>query len=72
MRRCASADPATGETLLSYDEMHDERLAAEARAEAEIAARREEAAARQEQVAARRAAEARIAELEARLGETGR
>ena len=58
-------DPATGETLLSYDEMHVARLAAEARAEAEIAARREEAA-------ARRAAEARIAELEARLGETGR
>ena len=58
-------DPATGETLLSYDEEHVARLAAEARAEAEIAARREEAA-------ARRAAEARIAELEARLGETGR
>ena len=58
-------DPATDETLLSYDEMHDARRAAEARAEAEIAARREEAA-------ARRAAEARIEELEARLGETGR
>ena len=58
-------DPATDETLLSYDEEHVARLAAEARAEAEIAARREEAA-------ARRAAEARIAELEARLGETGR
>ena len=51
-------DPATDETLLSYDEMHDAHRAAEARAEAEIAARR--------------AAEARIADLEARLGETGR
>ena len=58
-------DPATDETLLSYGEEHVARIAAEARADAEIAARREEAA-------ARRAAEARIAELEARLGETGR
>ena len=53
-------DPATGETLLSYDEEH--------------AARREETAARQaaelragREAAARRAAEARVAELEARL-----
>ena len=55
-------DPATGETLLSHDEEHTARRAAEARAEAEAAARREEAA-------ARHAAEARIAELEARLSE---
>ena len=54
-------DPATGETLLSYDEEHTARRTAEARAEEEAAARREEAA-------ARRAAEARVAELEARLG----
>ena len=54
-------DPATGETLLSYDELHIAHRTAEARAEEEAAARREEAA-------ARRAAEARVAELEARLG----
>ena len=55
-------DPATGETLLSHDEVHLAHRAAEARAEAEAAARREEAT-------ARRAAEARVAELEARLSE---
>ena len=54
-------DPATGETLLSYEELHIAHRTAEARAEEEAAARREEAA-------ARRAAEARVAELEARLG----
>ena len=53
-------DPVTDETLLSYDEEHTARRAAEARAEEEATARRVEAAARQ-------AAEARIAELEARL-----
>ncbi|MCY4283733.1 MAG: hypothetical protein OXC65_00140, partial [Thiotrichales bacterium] len=57
-------DPATGETLLSYEE--------------EAAARREEAAARRaaevrvDAAEARAAAaEARIAELESRLGEKG-
>ena len=45
-------DPATGEDLLSYEEEHAARQAAELRAEREAAARR--------------AAEARIAELEAR------
>ena len=54
-------DPATGETLLSHDELHTAHRAAEARAEEEAAARREEAA-------ARRAAEARVVELEACLG----
>ena len=51
-------DPATGETLLSHDEEHTERRAAEVRADAAEA----------------RAgtAEARIAELESRLGEKGR
>ena len=48
-------DPATGEDLLSYDEEHAARQAAELRAEREATARR--------------AAEARIAELEARLSE---
>ena len=55
-------DPVAGETLLSHDEEHAARYAAELRAGREAAARREEAA-------ARRAAEARIAELEARLRE---
>ena len=54
-------DPATGETLLSYEETDAARRAAEARAAEEAAAHREEAAARQ-------IAEARVAELEARLG----
>ena len=48
-------DPATGEDLLSYDEEHAARRAAELRAEREATARR--------------AAEARIAELEARSRE---
>ena len=46
-------DPATGETLLSYEEEH--------------AVRREEATARRKEAATRRAAEARVAELEARV-----
>ena len=46
-------DPATGETLLSHEEVAAARRAAETRAE--------------DEAAARRAAEARIAELEAHL-----
>ena len=74
-------DPETGETLLSYNEEHGARLAAEvradaadARAEEEAVARRMEAQARraadaraEEEADARRAADARIAKLEARL-----
>ena len=55
-------DPATGEDLLSYDEEHAARQAAELRAEREAAARREEET-------ARRAAKVRIAALEARSRE---
>ena len=62
-------DPATGETLLSYDEEHAARREeTAARQAAELRAGRE-AAAHREEAAARRAAEARVAELEARLGE---
>ena len=50
-------DPATDEDLLSHDEEHTARRAAEARAEAEAAARREEVAAREKEAAARQAAE---------------
>ena len=58
-------DPATGETLLSHDEEHTARRAAEVRADAaEVRADAAEARAG--------AAEARIAELESRLGEKGR
>ena len=58
-------DPATGETLLSHDEEHTARRAAEVRADiAEVRADVAEARAD--------AAEARIAELESRLGEKGR
>ena len=58
-------DPATGETLLSHDEEHTARRAAEVRADsAEVRADSAEARAD--------AAEARIAELESRLGEKGR
>ena len=46
-------DPATGQDLLTYEEVDK--------------AREEEAAARQQEAAVRRTAEARIAELEARL-----
>ena len=67
-------DPETGETLLSHDEEHGARIAAEARTEEEAVARRvaearaeEEAAARRMEAQARQAADARIAELEARL-----
>ena len=51
-------DPVTGETLLSHDEEHTARRAAEVRADAAEARAG--------------AAEARIAELESRLGEKGR
>jgi len=62
-------DPATGETLLSYDEEHAARQEeAAARQAAELRAERE-AAARREEAVARRTAEARVAELEARLCE---
>ena len=58
-------DPSTGETLLSHDEEHTARRAAEVRADtAEVRADTAEARAD--------AAEARIAELESRLGEKGR
>ncbi|MCY4222738.1 MAG: hypothetical protein OXD35_13965, partial [Thiotrichales bacterium] len=61
-------DPATGETLLSYEETDAARREeAAARRAAEFRAERE-AAARREEAAARRTAEARVAELEARLG----
>ena len=62
-------DPATGETLLSYAEVHAARREeAAARRAAELRAG-QEAAARREEAAARLAAEARVAELEARLSE---
>ena len=60
-------DPVTGETLLSHNEEHGARLAAEVRADAaEVRADTAEARAKEE-AAARQAADARIAELEARL-----
>ena len=76
-------DPLTGEDLLSYDEEHDGRRAAEARARKEVAARRatearakQEAEARKaaeararEEVAARETAEVKVAELQALLQE---
>ena len=51
------SDPVTGQDLLTYDEEHDGRRAAEARAG--------------EEAAAREAAEARVAELEALLRKSG-
>ena len=67
-------NPVTGEEYLRPEEEHTARLAAEARAGREAAARRAEVAAREaaelragREAQARAAAEARVAELQARL-----
>ena len=57
-------DPVTGEALLTYEEEHDGRRAAEVRAGQEAAARRSADDRAREEAAAREAAEARVAELE--------
>ena len=58
-------DPETGKDLEDYDEVHDSREAAEARAAEEAAAREAAEARAAEAAAAREAAEARTAEAAA-------
>ena len=62
-------DAVAGRDLLGHDEERAARLAAEARAKREAAARQAEAAARRTEAAARAAAETKVAELQAQLRE---